>query len=469
MRTENKTMLKFIALLALVTMTFWSCKDEINDTGYDLLLPGDLVSANKVSVDKASISSFTVIDEKLRSSKPAYNLLGTFVDPVFGKTTADFACQFRLGETPKFKQGDRIDSLVFYLTYRSFYGDTVTVQNFKAYELNTDLNADDTINYHQDIDLKALANSEVVGEVNHRVIHRDSLHSSASTARDTITIVVRMKLSQALAQKIMAVSDSALRINPKDPNIPFLKFFKGLYIEAGDLNQGGAIVRGVPQALIMYTPKTTTATDTTPGSVATYYNVSKNSARVNRFVHDYSSARFASLLNQQNQQQDSLIYLQTTGGLSSKIYIQDLNKWLSADSSDIAINKAELVLTVEQAFTDTVTFIPPPKLILSLLDNNGAITDTLGQLIQPADLTFSESYYGGTYNEDDGTYRFNLAGHLQQLIKERDKKDDDKTKLKNNGFYLTMDNKNSIFSRVVLKGATSKTGIRFDITYSRIK
>lgn len=465
MKTENRTMYKFIAVLALMTMIFWGCKDEINNTGYDILLPGDLVSANKVSVDKATIRAYTVTDEKLRTSKPDYNLLGTFVDPVFGKTTADFACQFRLSETPKYKQGDRIDSMVFYMTYRSFYGDTVTVQNLKAYELTTDLNAEDSINYYQDIDLKALTNNEVVAEVNHRVIHRDSIHSANdSTRRDTITITIRMKLSQALAQKLMAVSDSALRIDPKDPNIPFLKFFKGLYIEAGDLSQGGAIMRAAPQALIMYTPKTTTATDTTKGSLATYFYVTKNSARVNRFEHyGYTTTSFVGNLDQQIQQ-DSLIYLQTTGGLSSKIYIPELDNW--KDSSDVAINKAEMILKVEPEYTDTVTFTPPPKLILSLIGDNGQVFTSNGQLIYPADLTFSESYYGGTYNETDGTYRFNLAGFLQQLIKEKDKVED---RLNNNGFYLTTDNKNSIFNRVVLKGATSKTGIRFEITYSRIK
>lgn len=469
MRTENRTMFKFITLLALITMALWSCKDDINNTGYDLLLPGDLVSANKISVDKASIRAFTVTDEKLRTNKPDFNLLGTFVDPVFGKTTAGFASQFRMSETPKFKQGDHVDSLVFFMTYSSLYGDTLTAQNIKAFELNIGLSEEDTTNYYQDIDLKALAKSEVVGEINHRPRHQDSIYiepsnpDSAGTYKHTDTITVRMRLNDAIAQKIKEASYAALAANPKDPNIPFLELFKGLYIESGDLNQGGAIVSMQPRALVLYSRRSATATDSTFG---TYFYVTKNSARVNRFVHDYSSTAFAANLDQQNLQ-DSLIYMQSTGGLSSKIYIPVLDNW--KDSSDVAINKAEMILTLDQAYHDTVTYIAPPKLILSLIGDNGEIFTDKGQLIYPPDLTFSESYYGGVYNEKDGTYRFNLAGYLQQLIKDKDKADTDKSKLKNNGFYLTMDNKNSVFSRVVLKGATSKTGIRFEITYSRIK
>ncbi|HET6555887.1 MAG TPA: DUF4270 domain-containing protein [Prolixibacteraceae bacterium] len=451
-------MYRSIIVIALMTLVFWSCKDDMNQTGYDLLLPGDKISAHKVATDKASIQSFTVRDEMLRTNKPEFNLLGTIVDPVFGKTTADFACQFRLSEYPSFQIGHQIDSLVLYITYRSFYGDTLTVQNFKAYELLSDLKAADTVTYYQDIDLKSLAASEPVGEVNHRIIHRDSLHSSASKVRDTITMVIRMTLKPELAQKLMQESFAALSANPETPNIPFLQAFKGLYIEAGDLTQGGAIAQTDPQALVMYTRKTSATTDTVTS--ATYFYVTKNSARVNRFVHDYSTTAFAPNLDQVNQQ-DSLLYLQTAGGLSNKVFINGINNW--KDSTSAAINKAELVFKVEGSTIDTSVFTPAPTIILSLIDKNGNIhTSKDGVLTQnyilPSDLSFSQAYYGGVYNPEDSTYRFNLAKHMQEIVK---------GKTENYGFYLSTYNKNAIYNRVVLKGATSKPGIRFDITYTK--
>lgn len=452
-------MYRSIIVIALMTLVFWSCKDDMNQTGYDLLLPGDKISAHKVITDKASIRSFTVRDELLRTNKPQYNLLGTIVDPVFGKTTADFAVQFRLSEYPSFEIGHHVDSLMLYITYSRLYGDTVTLQNFKAYELISDLKAADTVSYFQNIDLKSLAASEPVAEVNHRIVHRDSLHSSTSKVRDTITMFIRMKLKPELAQKLMQESFAALSANKEDPNKPFLQAFKGLYIEAGDLTQGGAIAQATPRALVMYTRKTNAATDTVTSE--TYFYATKNSARVNRFVHDYSTTAFAANLDQMNQQ-DNLLYLQTTGGLSNKIFIDGINNW--KDSTSAAINKAELVFKVEGSTMDTAVFTPAPKIILSLIDQNGNIhtfnKDSVmtPNYILPSDLGFSEAYYGGVYNAEDSTYRFNLAKHMQEIVK---------GKTLNYGFYLSTHNKNAIYNRVVLKGATSEPGIRFDITYTK--
>lgn len=472
MKTENRTMYKFMAVWALIMLCFWGCKDDINKTGYDLLLPGDLISANKVIFNKDSISAYTVQDQKLRTSKPGNNLLGTLVDPVFGKTTASFACQFRISDVPRFKAGDLPDSVVFYMTYSSLYGDTTTAQNIKAYELVSDLSDDDNASYFQDVDLKGWSSSVVLGDINHRQRHRDSIYVASSDTTGSYkqidTITVRISLDNTLALKIMDATLNAFERNPGDPNMVFLNLFKGLYIEPGDLTQGGAIVSMKPRALIIYTPKPTTTTDTVKAEYATYYDVTRMAARVNHFDHyGYSTTSFVTHLDKPDYR-DNLIYLQSTGGLSSIIKIPELNKWVK-DSSDVAINKAELILTVDPTLTDTLVYTVPPKLILSLIGENGTLIDSLGQLIKPKDLTFSESYYGGTYNKKDGTYRFNLAGHMQQLIKSKNKTDDDPTKITNNGFYLTTDNKNSVFSRVVLKGPASDTGIRFEVTYTKIK
>lgn len=448
---------KFLTLLALTAIVFSGCEDEMNKTGFDVLLPGDLVSARKVSIDQTSMQSFTVRDERVRTNKPEYNLLGTFNDPVFGKTTADFAAQFRLREFHDFT-GATFDSLKLTLLYRELYGDTVTTQNLKVYELNEGLDAEDSTRYYQDIDLKSMAKNEVLAELNYLpkklTLYYDSLAntpgSSEDTPLDTAVHEITFNLNPSLAQKLMAFDMGAAGESPNDS---FLEYFKGLYIEAGDLNSGGNIMRARPLGtgsdMTLYYHN---AEDTT----FIKYRMNSTSARTSRFVHNYSTAQFAGSLDNMVQQ-DSLIYLQTTGGLSSKIYIPSLSTW--KDSIDAAINKAELVFYIEPTLTDSATLPPPEKLILSLIDQNGGILDARGNLIFPSDVTFSEAYYGGNYNKTDGTYRFNLAKHLQEIIKGKG----------NYGFYLTTDNKNAIFRRVVLKGAKSKVGIGFDITYSKIK
>jgi len=449
---------KFVAGFALFVITFWGCKEDLNKVGYDLLLPGDLISARKDSVDKSTVKSYTVMDELLRTNKPKNILLGTFNDPIFGKTTTDFACQFRV-DTLKDLTGAIIDSLVLGVFYKEIYGDRVTPQNLKVYELNSALNGNDTITYYQDINLKGMANNEVLAEINY-VPKFDTIIKKAIV--DTVEQEILFKLNLSWAQKFKTINDSLRKVHaPTNVNDVFINLFKGLYIEAGDLNEGGSVMKALGSVMKLYYHN---AKDT----LVAKYKINSNSARTSRFVHDYSTASFKPYSASFNpnpdsnlDQQDSLIYLQTTGGLNNKIYLPTLSNW--KDSTGCAINKAELIFQVEKSAIDTSLYPVPRKIILSLINDSlgNVYSDAAKQkLIFPSDLDLGEAYYGGYYNKADGTYRFNLANHLQDIIK---------GKKRNFGFYLTTDNKNAIFRRLVLKGATSKTGIRFNITYTKIK
>ena len=449
-------MYKFVAGFALLSLIFWSCKEELNKTGYGLLDKGDLVSVSQTEIDKSTIKSFTVTDENQRTDETTYNLLGTFNDPVFGKITTDFACQFRLSNYPDLSKNAQPDSLVLYLLYMQIFGDTVTPQRLKVYELASDLSFDGK--YYQDVDLKAHSKAEVLADFNYVPkfeLWFDSIKtvptpgSSKTTPKDTVIQEIAIKLSASMLNRLWAADSLTLSDNDK-----FMDYFKGLYVEAADINQGGTIMKIFTLAsgsrMIMHYH------NSEEDSLFLNYNINENSARVSRFNHNYSTTAFAANLDKK-ENQDSLIYLQTTGGLASKILIPNLNNW--RDSANIAINKAELIFTVDQLNTDTAKYLPPYQVILSAINEKDS-------LYFPSDLAFSEAYFGGIYNSEDGTYRFNIAKHMQELmtmntigegyIRE------------NYGFYLSTADRNTNYSRVVLKGATSSTGIRLEITYSKI-
>lgn len=454
MKTELAKKYRFVIGFVGMVMVFWGCTNDINDLGKDLLLPGDLVKVRKYS--EKNIKAYTITDGNQRTDEPAYNLLGTFNDPIFGKTTTDFALQFRIGSYPDslkdISKKPVIDSLVLVLLYKEVYGDLVTPQQLKVYELNADL--DEAQKYYQDIDLKSMSKVELLGAKNYTPKFKlDSLSSTYGSTKkdpkDTTIQEIRIKLDQKLITKLMAFDYG----NSESPNDLFIKYFKGLYLEAGDLNSGGAVMKintlasGSNMAIHFHT-----ITDT-----LTYkYNINSSSARVSRFAHDYSKTAIAAHLDKTDVQ-DSLIYLQTTGGLRTKILIPNLGTW--KDSTNIAINKAELIFQVDSTVTDLTKLLPPEQLIFSAIG-----VDDKGNEIKyfPKDLTFSKLYYNGTYNSKDKTYRFNIANHMQQVI--------DKVKGKENlGFYLATSLPSATFRRVVLKGATSKTGIKLEIAYSKIK
>lgn len=436
-------MFKFVVGFACIVIALGSCTDDINDLGKDLLDKSDLVTVRKWVSEKQMIKAYTMSDEKQRTDEPPFNLLGSFNDPIFGKSTANYACQLRLNTFPKFKANDVIDSIVYYIAYKEIYGDTLTAQKLKVYELASDLIFDNK--YYQDIDLKGLAKSEVLAELNYIPKFKDTLQSSTSTIKDTVNQEIALHLNHSLARKLMATDSITLSDNEK-----FIKHFKGLYIEAGDLASGGTIMKTTGSGMVLYFRK---QNDTTKYK-QTFY-VTKNAANVSQFKHDYSTTKFAANLDKQTAQ-DSLIYLQTTGGLRTKVLIPDLGNW--SDSTNFAINKAELVFQVDSTITDLTKLLPPEQLVFSAIgvDKDGNPTKYF-----PSDFLFSQAYYGGTYNSKDKTYRFNIAKHLQEVI-------DKKAGKENYGFYLETAFRAASFRRVVLKGTTSKTGIRLEITYSKI-
>ena len=458
MKNKLGTFYKFIFGFATILTLLWSCTDIPGKVGYDLLPAGDLVQVFKDSTYTVSgLKAFTETDGYQRTDEPTFNLLGTFNDPIFGKTKADFALQFRIDSFPKKQNVVAIDSLVLYMVYNEIYGDTKTQQNFKVYELASDLSK--ASKYYQDVDLKSMAKSQVLADFNYIPKFKlDSLTTrtlSKKEPKDTVIQTMRIRLDQSLATKLMAADSTTLSSNdPVKGKNYFLNYFKGLYIETSDLNSGGAIMRIKATAngskMVMYYH---TAKDTL---LKISYKINDHSARVSKFAHDYSQTTFVSEINKTDVQ-DSLLYLQTSGGLRTKIFIPNLGTW--KDSTNFAINKAEIIFQVDSILSDEAKLMPPDQLVFSAIG-----VDSIGNPIKylPKDFEFSAYYYNGTYNSKDKTYRFNIANHMQQVI--------DKISGKENmGFYLATSQPVSTFKRVVLKGPGSKTGIRLQITYSKIK
>ena len=182
-------------------------------------------------------------------------------------------------------------------------------------------------------------------------------------------------------------------------------------------------------------------------SISMPFVITKFSARVNSIYHDYTDTPFEDDINTQ-MGEDTLIYVQATGGLKSNILIDNLESW--KDSVNTAINKAELIFQIDTIASDIHNFAPPLQLLFTVIDSTG--TEYL-----PIDYVFSPFYYGG-YLRADYTYRFNITQHMQEIIK---------GSIGNFGFFLTPANKNNEANRVVLKGSNSETGIKLVITYSK--
>lgn len=432
---EPKTL---IAAMFLFTVVLWGCQKGDQTLGIGLL-PGVSVLETRYHPDTEDINAFTVTDKRIRVDKPKYNLLGSINDHVFGRTDASFAAQYRIPKFhPGFKPSAQLDSVILRMTYKKIYGDTITPQNIKVYELtgNLDYNAQ----YYSTWNLKNIVSAEPIGAGSFPPFFRTD-----STLRDTTVQVIRVPLSTAFGNRLLQI-DSTKMIN----NDSLLTVFKGLYISSMPVDRRGTIVSVEASAVTLYYHDPVLKKDT----LVFDFVMTENAARVSDYNHVYSLARFFPNLDKPYNT-DTLVYVQATGGIKTKIMVPSLSLW--KDSSNYLINKAMLTFHVDTIMSDYRRFAMPDRLYLKVITGNDEETF-------PTDSKYS--YYDGVFNYSKATYSFNLTQHLQELIKELNSPE---PKLENKGFYLVHSDRNNSPSRVVLKGPDSSKPVELNITYTLYK
>jgi hypothetical protein len=431
---------------------FTSC-NESNDLGLELLPGEDLINVNNVVI-KNGISAFTESENGIVTSNTTYNLLGSINDPVFGNTTISMAAQLRLTSFPDFGTNPVIDSTFLVLFYRVIYGDTLTTQHLKIYELEQGLDAD--AEYKQDVDLKSMASTTMLGEISFvPKVELDTLY------QDTVYQFVKIPMDNSLSERI-ANADSTELIS----NDMFLNLVKGLYIETERVSSpsSGTLLtfETVPasttgftgSALYVYYNNDENKAAAQPDTLARRFSITEYSARVNSIYHDYSGTPFESTVNQDTEETAN-IFVQPTGGLKTKIVIEDLSHW--KDTTNAAINKAELVFQVDTIASQKDIYPLPGRLLLTYVNPKG-------EEELPDDYFYNSSYYDG-YLRDDYTYHFNITQHVQQMINITDPEDD--KYVGNAGFYLTTGRRPDIGNRAVLEGTNADAGIKLIVTYSK--
>jgi len=425
-----------IGAILLFSVIVWGCQKGDQSLGVNLL-PGVKILDTRYHQDKSSITTSILTDTKIRVDGSLNNLLGSFNDPVFGRTDASFAAQFRIPGNPVFKVTAQLDSIILRMYYQKHYGDTLNTQTVNVYELNNSLNYNSI--YLSSFNIKNLASTEPIGTGN--FIPRFS-------ADTTILQVISVPLKNSFGNYLLGLDSLKMTSNES-----FLNIFKGLYISSAPLNRRGTIVSLVSSKsmIVMYYHDATR--DTLPPFP---YYVTSNSANVSSYVHDYSLARFYPNLDKEVNS-DTLIYIQPTGGIKSKILIPNLSSW--KDSSNYIINKATLTFFADTILSDHRRYPMPGRLYLKVINDAGAE-------VFPKDSELSSDYYGGFYDNTTATYSFNITQHLQQLIKGLNS---DGTALHNNGFFLEQAERNTSPERVVLKGHGSSRPVELNISYTRYK
>ncbi len=248
-------MKRIFLLLFSAVLLLNSCKKEISNAGLNLL------NNEKDAFDCDTMYPMEVgskLDTVVTSSNPSYLMLGSYVDPIFGKYDAGFYAQARISALkPDFGDVNNIivDSLILGMRFSDYYG-KLDEQNFEVYEITQDLSPSSSYTTKSTASFNKANN--LVLDSSAKLIPKSYGYKFPEILNkkviDTIRDNIRLKLDSALALRF--IEDS--KKNPANfaTMEAFLTYFKGLYVKVSNVNQqsgeGGVMSFAYPPVLTIY-------------------------------------------------------------------------------------------------------------------------------------------------------------------------------------------------------------------------
>ena len=387
---------------------FTSCKNP-SGVGLDVD-PGTAITGTLVNTEK--ISTTTVRESVISTSRLTRHPLGYMVDPVFGKTESSLAMtvwpsvtSYDFGTTPT------LDSAILVLNLGTqFYGDTTN----SKYSINVYQLTNPIVNTKSD-DVQA-HNTRLLGTFNSKIYPNtpikvmDIVVGGKDTLR-TQKAQIRIPLDKGFIQtNILNLGTTGTSSNAK-----FVESFKGLYAEVNKTVSTG--VGGIAfidfastnsyLQLVYKKAKTTSGVDTT----SVNFPINNSSGLISANIkHDYTGTPVETQLANQATQYD-VTYNQGLLGVKTKISFPDLTKF-NATYGKAIVNKAELVVSLS-AGTFTYPFSAAQRLSLYRWD----IAE------QPANISDFTKYstgnpaiFGGYFDSINNRYVFLVTSYVQELI-----------------------------------------------------
>ena len=394
MNSKLRFLLASLVLSMLTFMVLFSCKKDPYAIGIDLLPPSDTLKVK--TTDTCTVIAHTERVDSISTSNCSALSLGSISDPVFGNSTVSLYTQFQPSSSSvDFGTAPAVDSLILMLYYSGHYGDTLTQQRIRVFELAEDLHLDS--GYYSNRQMQVYPN--LLADMSFKPRPTDSVKVGSTMYSAHIRINLS-KLNSYLANKLLYGPASVYLTSAM-----FNTFMKGLYIETQPVNNGGALLnfdisQSLSKMMLFFHNQTTDSLS---------YSLLLNTGCA-RYLHidhnNYFNAEQGfkqQILNRDTLLGQNLLYLEGLGGTRIKFrmpYIMNLAK-----NQKIAINDA--LLLFENPSTDT-TLKPPPNLIL-IRDSSGLVGSVIDELE-------GLNYFGGMYNSTNRTYYFRLTRHIQKLI-----------------------------------------------------
>ncbi len=395
--------LRQLSLFALISLLFASCTKELTPIGLDLLDPLDLLHMGYT--DTIQINAYTIPDDSVYTHNLSvddanaiyYGQVGSFYDPIFGRTTANFYSQLYLSTSTRFGSYPVFDSAFLYLPYLSAYGDTLTNMTLRVYSLTDSIVdsihcwSNSTINYDQ---------AHPIGELTFQPRPNDSAYYNGSKQ----PMMLRIPINSNFGNAVMFPQDTSSLNN----NTNFVRFYKGLCIIAEPENtpgKGSIIMFRISDASKLSMYYHTAALDT----LSYDFLLSSSASKFQNYNHYGYSQAIPALRNQlagDTTLGKQFLFVQGLAGVKIKLQFPNLAKW--GEKNGVVINDAQLILGNSSVSKD---FVNPGNITLREIGEAG--TTSPNKII---DESTRADYYSGYYYPAGNTYRFRITRYIQQYL-----------------------------------------------------
>lgn len=389
-----------------------------------------------------------LLNDSLISALPACLSFGAYSDPgVTGATYAEAYASLTLNSSYVDYTGVTIDSSNLYLYYDYAYGDTLSGQDLAVHQITTQMDASvpyQTTTSFVTYDPTAGGSKSGIKPV--------------ASKKNTMSI----PMTNTFASTLLTAADDR-------NNVDFNSNFYGIVIKSNN-NSTGSVIRGgftntsqtVKTRLIVYFKR---------GSVndsAAFYLI-QNTPSFNRVITDRSSTSVSSLVYNGDNISDAMTsnkcYVQAGTGLVTKVTIPYLQNLATIDGASVIINKAILVVPIDETSNST-SYWPVRDLGLLELNPDNTYKYRSGVLSYvpasvPNNLGVYPTLTASGLDITTTAYRFDITRYMQFLLNGT---------YANDGFIINPVLNSYYTNRVVLNSVNAASRkMRLEIYYTKVK
>ena len=383
--------MKSLSALLLLLLVATACNKQDSGLGKDIIDPNALL--NGTTTDTFELITYSIVEDSTETKNASNVLLGSYLDPKFGKVEASVYTELRLpGLNPDFGDASLIviDSFVLALEYVGYYGD-LSAQTFEVYELTDSLQNAATVKYYQFSTLNT-------GSTNWVAAGQDTITpdpiNDAVVAGAEVDPQLRIQLDTNRAWDFINESNT----NPATfaTNAAFQDYFKGLKIAVNNPNQNAG------QGAILYLDinnnpaSKMTIYFTVAGVKKTYdFTINSNCADFTHIDHKQANTPVAAILA------DSTIGQKAFYAQANKVRAMVKIPGLDHLPDNIVIHRADLSLPVQ--FQTGYRYKPGSRI-------------TAASKLSATDVFYTSLGIAGLYSDTKKQYDLDIRAYLQSLV-----------------------------------------------------